>query len=64
VLRYENEQYKYFAHHDSIYEREIFLNMTLDKGTYTIIPISLGLGLKQQVKPPLRKYSTKDPVVR
>lgn len=64
VLRYEKEQYKYFAHHDSVYEREVFLKLRLNKGVYTIVPISLGLGLRKRVKPPQRQYSIRDPVVR
>lgn len=64
MLRYEKEQYKYFAHHDSVYEREVFLNLKLNKGVYTIVPISLGLGLRKKVKLAQRKYSIKDAVVR
>ena len=64
VLKYEKEQYKYFSHHDSVFEREVFLKLVLKKGTYTIVPYSLGLELKTPLKLSNRKYSIKDPVVR
>lgn len=64
MLRYEKEQYKYFAHHDSVFEREVFLKLRLDRGTYTIVPLSLGLGLRRRAEPPQRKYTIRDPVVR
>jgi hypothetical protein len=64
ILKYEKEQYKYYEHHDSVFQREIFLSLNLKKGTYTIIPYSLGLGLKTPTQRSMRPYSIGNPVVR
>lgn len=48
ILKYENDQYKYQFHTDSIYERDFYFKLDLPKGVYTIIPLSFGLKLKTQ----------------
>ena len=66
VLRYDNEQYKYHSHHDSMFERELFLELTLGKGVYTFIPYSTGIGLKFQNLniEMFDEYSIQNPVIR
>lgn len=52
VLQYSEGTYKYIKHIDSEFSREVFLELSLQVGTYYIVPKSIGvfLGVDQKNK--------------
>ena len=65
ILKFEDGKFKIIRYLDSQFEREVYLDIILDKGEYFIVPKSMGVCLKFLTDDPItvNDYTSKNPLM-